>query len=177
MLQPHWSSIRVSEHTRLFQPQGLCTCYFKCLENFFFFFFGNAYASLVAHTVKNLPAMQETQVLPLVGMISWRREWLPTSVSLLEEFHGQRSLAGYSPWGHKESDMTEQLILSHSPTMLDFFSYPQVSAEMSPPLKDLPLIIPPKEGPSLDTVNIDHCSFKALITMLIVWLNYLLALY
>ena len=36
---------------------------------------------------------------------------LPTSIFLPGEFHGQRSLAGYSPWGHKESDMTEQLIL------------------------------------------------------------------
>ena len=34
------------------------------------------------------------------------------SVSLPGEFHGQRSLAGYSPWGHKESDMTERLTLS-----------------------------------------------------------------
>ena len=34
---------------------------------------------------------------------------LPTPVSLLEEFYGQRRLVGYSPWGCKESDMTEQL--------------------------------------------------------------------
>ena len=34
-------------------------------------------------------------------------EWQPTPVFLPGEFHGQRSLAGYSPWGHKESDMTE----------------------------------------------------------------------
>ena len=39
-------------------------------------------------------------------------EWQPTTVLLLGEFHRQRSLAGYSPWGHKESDMTEQLTLS-----------------------------------------------------------------
>ena len=32
-------------------------------------------------------------------------EWLPTPVFLPGEFHGQRSLAGYSPWGRKESDM------------------------------------------------------------------------
>ena len=38
-----------------------------------------------------------------------RREWLPTPVFLPEEFHGQRSLAGYSPWDHKESDMTQLL--------------------------------------------------------------------
>ena len=79
--------------------------------------------------------------------------------------------------GVAESDMTEWLIVSHPPTMLDSFSYPQVSAEMSPPLKDLPPIIPPKEGFSLDIVNIDLCSFKALITMLIIWLNYLLVPY
>ena len=41
----------------------------------------------------------------------WRREWQPTLVFLLGEFHGQRSLAGYSPWGHKESDTTEELTL------------------------------------------------------------------
>jgi len=55
--------------------------------------------------IKNLLVMQET----LDGKISWRREWLPTPVFLPEESHGQRSLEGYSPWGHKESDMTEPI--------------------------------------------------------------------
>ena len=45
--------------------------------------------------------------------IPWRRNWLPTPVFLPGEFHGQRSLAGYSPWGCKELDMTEELPLSH----------------------------------------------------------------
>ena len=44
---------------------------------------------------------------PWVGKFPWRREWQPTLVFLLGEFHGQRSLAGYSPWGHKELDMIE----------------------------------------------------------------------
>ena len=44
---------------------------------------------------------------PWVGRISWRRKWQPTPVLLPGESHGQRSLVGYSPWGHKESDMTE----------------------------------------------------------------------
>ena len=39
----------------------------------------------------------------------WRRKWLPIPVPLPGEFHGQRSLAGCSPWGHKESDTTEPL--------------------------------------------------------------------
>ena len=47
-----------------------------------------------------------------VGKIPWRREWQPTPVFLPREFHGQRSLAGYSPWGRKESGMIEQLTLS-----------------------------------------------------------------
>ena len=46
---------------------------------------------------------------PWVKKAPWRREWQPTPVFLLGESHGQRSLVGYSPLGHKESDMTKQL--------------------------------------------------------------------
>ena len=49
-----------------------------------------------------------------VRKIPWKREWLPTPVFLPGEFYGQRSLVGYSPWSHKESDMTERLTLSLS---------------------------------------------------------------
>ena len=55
---------------------------------------------------QNLPGMQETWVW-FLRKILWRREWLPTAVFLSGESHGQRSLVGYSPWGHKESEMTE----------------------------------------------------------------------
>ena len=41
------------------------------------------------------------------------RNWQPTPVFFSREFHGQRSLAGYSPWGHKESNTTEQLTHTH----------------------------------------------------------------
>ena len=54
--------------------------------------------------------MQEMQVQSL-GLED-PLEKLPTPVLLPGEFHGLRSLVGYSPWGHKESDMTEQLTLS-----------------------------------------------------------------
>ena len=60
-------------------------------------------ASLVAQMVKN-PGFN-----PWVGKIPWRRKWQPAPVFLPGESHGQRSLAGYSPWGHKELDMAEQL--------------------------------------------------------------------
>ena len=44
---------------------------------------------------------------PWVGKSPWRRKWQPTPVFLPGESNGQRSLADYSPWGHKESGMTE----------------------------------------------------------------------
>ena len=44
---------------------------------------------------------------PLVGKIQWRRKWQPTPVFLPGESHGQRGLAGYSPWSHKELDTME----------------------------------------------------------------------
>ena len=42
---------------------------------------------------------------PWVRRIPWRTKWLPTPAFLPGKFHGQRSLAGYGPWGHKQSDM------------------------------------------------------------------------
>ena len=62
----------------------------------------------MAQTVERLPAMWETWV-PWAGKIPWRRKWQPTLVHLPRKFRGWRSLVGYSPWGHKESDTTEQL--------------------------------------------------------------------
>ena len=44
---------------------------------------------------------------PWVRKIPRRKEWLPTPVFLPGEFHGQRSLQGYSPWSRTESDTTE----------------------------------------------------------------------
>ena len=44
---------------------------------------------------------------PRVGKIPWKGKWQPTPVLLSGESHGQRSLAGYSPWGRKELDRTE----------------------------------------------------------------------
>ena len=57
--------------------------------------------------VKNLPAMQEMGVQSLDQDDPRRRKWQPTPVFLSGESHGQRSLAGCSPLGRKESDTTE----------------------------------------------------------------------
>ena len=56
-----------------------------------------------AHNVGDLGLISQ------IGKISWKRECLPTPVFLPGEFHGQRSLVGYSPQGCKESDVTERL--------------------------------------------------------------------
>ena len=58
---------------------------------------------LMAQTVKNLLGM------PWVGKIPWRKKRQPTPVFLPGKSCGQRSLAVYSPWGRKESDMTDWL--------------------------------------------------------------------
>ena len=51
---------------------------------------------------------KELEFDPWVTKIPWRGKWQPITVFLPGEFHGKRSLEGYSPWGHKESDMTER---------------------------------------------------------------------
>ena len=50
---------------------------------------------------------------PWVGKNPWRRAWQPIPVFLPGESYGQRGLAGYSPWGCKESDTTEATQLAH----------------------------------------------------------------
>ena len=57
---------------------------------------------------------QETWAQPLGREDPLEKEWLPTTIFLSGEFHGLRSLTGYSPWGHRELNMTEGLTLSHS---------------------------------------------------------------
>ena len=78
-------------------------------------------ASLVARMVKNLPAMRETWVQEYSSILAWR---IPNE---------QRSLVGYSPRGHKESDTTERrstvqhitkYALQASPTLPHLFLTP-----------------------------------------------------
>ena len=57
--------------------------------------------------------------------ISWRKEWQPTPIFLPGEFHGQRNLVDYSPWGRKESETTEWLIHTHT-----FFAFKKVKVKL-----------------------------------------------
>ena len=71
---------------------------------------GDLRASPMAQRVKNPPAMKETQEM-WVRSLGWddplERKWQHTPVSLPGKSHGQKSLVGYSPWDHKELDMTD----------------------------------------------------------------------
>ena len=80
-----------------------------------------------------------TRIYPVLTL---RREWLPTPVFLPGESHGQRSLAGYSPWGHKESDTTEQLTLLLSDTLYPESSRPHMLRAQSH-----------KTAPALETLS------------------------
>ena len=68
--------------------------------------------------IKNLPTSagdaRDVGLIPGLGRF-WSRKWQPTSVFLPGKYYGQRSLKGYSPWGRKESDMTE-CVRAHTPT-------------------------------------------------------------
>ena len=64
---------------------------------------------LVAQTVKCLSTMRETGVRALGWEDSLEKEMAVHSSTLPGKSHGQRSLIGYSLWGHKESDTTERL--------------------------------------------------------------------
>ena len=66
-------------------------------------------ASLVAQRLKHMPAMRETWVRSLGQEDPLKKEMAPTPVFLPEKSHGPRSLEGCSPWGLKESDVTERL--------------------------------------------------------------------
>ena len=60
---------------------------------------------------------------PWVGKIPDSGKWHPTSVFLPGKPHGQRSLTGYSPWGYKESNTTEQLTTSETKSLEIMLSF------------------------------------------------------
>ena len=91
-------------------------------NNFFLFLFGISVCFQVSD--KWLPGGSDGKesacnagdlcLISGLGRSPWWRKWQPTLVFLSGEFHGQRSLAGYSPSGHKESDTAEWQSFTHS---------------------------------------------------------------
>ena len=88
------SSVQVGERTRSRRVLNWLDKDYEVVIHWFLTY-------LIAQSVKNLPAMQETRVNFWVGKILCRRKWQPTPVFLPAESHGQKSLAGYSPWDRK----------------------------------------------------------------------------
>ena len=70
--------------------------------------------------------------IPGLGISSWRRKWQPTPVLLPGKFHGWRNLVGYSPWGHKESDTTEQLHWWNTYRSVSLFQFRSTSGVCNP---------------------------------------------
>ena len=69
---------------------------------------------VVKNLLANAGGCERHGLDPWVRKIPWRRARQPTPVLLPGESHGQRSLAGCSPWGHRESDMTDCDLAQHS---------------------------------------------------------------
>ena len=98
-----------SEPLETFRGKGTFLYFFLGFN--FVLLFSHSGASLIAQLVKNLPAMQETPV-QFLGWEDPLEEDIATHSSIHAWVsHGQRSLAGYSPWSCKKSDTTEQLSL------------------------------------------------------------------
>ena len=71
--------------------------------------------------------------IPGSGRFPWRRDWQPTPVFSPGDSHGWKNLMGYSPWGCKESDKTEQLTFSHSLNGINHtVVFPLASSLLSP---------------------------------------------
>ena len=81
---------------------------------------------------------------PWVRKIPWRRKWQPTPVLLPGKYDGWRSLVGYSPWGHKESDATERLHFTFTFTIkLNYTLYPFSSVQFSSVAQSCPTLCDP----------------------------------
>ena len=104
--------------------------------------------------------MQETQVLSWVRKIPWRRKWQPTPVPLPGTSHERRGLIGYSPWGRKKSDTTEQLhfletflsFCTFQPSQIKFSCLPVSRVECMLKLPSLDLVFSSNRG-ELETLG------------------------
>ena len=82
-------------------------------------------AFLVDSVLLSLHGCRRRGFNPLVGKIPWRKKWQPTPISLHGKYHGQRSLMGYSLWGHKtvgHSLATEQQNLYLNTSLVYIFA-------------------------------------------------------
>ena len=105
---------------------------------------------LVAQWLRICLPIRRHEFNPSVGKIPWRRKWQLTLVFLPGESHGQRSLTGYSSWGHKESDTTERLHCNFNFTLSrddsHIFNSTQALWSTFPSLSPVPTQSPPPQS-------------------------------
>jgi len=89
---------------------------------------------------------------PWVRKIPWRRKWQPTPVFLPGKSYGQRSLVGYNPQGHKESDTTEQLhslTQSHTSKVMLKIIQARLHQYVNHEIPDVQLVLEKAEEPEI----------------------------
>ena len=109
---PSGSSVHGILQARILEKVAIPSSYFYGKPRLYIVYYKYFFiAFLVAQTERICLQYRRAGFDPLLGKIPRRRKWQPTLVFLPGELHGQRSLVGDNPWGHKESDITEQLTL------------------------------------------------------------------
>ena len=104
------------------------------------FFTGFPGGSVVKNLPSNVRDIGDASLIFGLGRSPWRRKWQPTPVFLPVKSQGQRSLVGYSPWGHKESNTIEQLnnnTLAH---------HGKAAAAAAKSLQSCPTLCDPRDG-------------------------------
>ena len=91
------------------------------------------WASLLVQTTRICLQGGRPRLCPWVGKILWRRTWQSTPVFLPGKFHGQMRLVGYSPWGHKEPDSTQQLTHIHTRVVAKVMAFELFENHMNEP--------------------------------------------
>ena len=103
---------------------------------------------------------------PWVGKIPWKRKRQPVPIFLSGESHGQRSLAGYSPWSHKGSDMTEHTCDTPSSALICAQARPAAPALVSGPPWVALLSCDSPVLPVLDSLHSHRSSSKVLLSFM-----------
>ena len=113
--------LQAKSHYGLYTLSTTPWCSWKQISTRTVFYWATIYTD--NRTVKNRLQWGRLEFYPWVRKIHWKKEWLSIPVFLPGEFHGQRSLASYSPWSCKESDTTEQPKVSLSLLYTDKMFY------------------------------------------------------
>jgi len=92
--------------------------------------------ALVKNPLANAEDTDYTGSIPGLGRFPWGRKWQPTPVFLPGKSHGQRSMVDYSPWGCKESDMTD-----HTHTHTHTHTYIHIYTDTHPEFRRLGIFI------------------------------------